>query len=180
MDAPTSDGVRAKFSYIFETPPGSSYPPILTREAARRGRRDGDRRTGRGPSKRCRSISITATSRARLSHRRSRLYARPRRRARASLPFLAGLKIWIIDALRYHRHPSHLSFDQALGWIARMKPERAILTNLHTDLDYETLRQRVPETVAPAYDGMRVEGFSTKSEVSPATNRASRKATEFP
>jgi phosphoribosyl 1,2-cyclic phosphate phosphodiesterase len=69
------------------------------------------------------------------------------------------LKIWIVDALRYHRHPSHLSFDQALGWIARVKPERAILTNLHTDLDYETVRQRVPENVAPAYDGMRVEGF---------------------
>ena len=40
-----------------------------------------------------------------------------------------------------------------------MRPRRAILTNLHTDLDYETLRTSLPEHVTPAYDGMRVEGF---------------------
>ena len=43
----------------------------------------------------------------------------------------------------------------------RCKPERAILTNLHTDLDYETLLKRLPEHIMPAYDGMRVEGFDT-------------------
>ena len=40
-----------------------------------------------------------------------------------------------------------------------MRPRRAVLTNLHTDLDYETLRRRLPENVEPAYDGMRIEGF---------------------
>jgi phosphoribosyl 1,2-cyclic phosphate phosphodiesterase len=40
-----------------------------------------------------------------------------------------------------------------------MRPRRAILTNLHTDLDYETLRAKLPAHVTPAYDGMRVEGF---------------------
>ena len=45
-----------------------------------------------------------------------------------------------------------------------MRPRRAILTNLHTDLDYETLRASLPANVTPAYDGMRVEGF----EASPA------------
>ena len=41
-----------------------------------------------------------------------------------------------------------------------MRPRRAILTNLHTDLDYETLRKSLPPHVTPAYDGMRVEDFA--------------------
>ena len=57
-------------------------------------------------------------------------------------PALAGLDVWIVDALRYRPHPSHFSVDEALAWIERIKPRRAILTNLHTDLDYEALRAR--------------------------------------
>jgi phosphoribosyl 1,2-cyclic phosphate phosphodiesterase len=76
-----------------------------------------------------------------------------------SLPFLEGLDMWIIDALRYRPHPSHFSLEDALKVIEKMRPRRAILTNLHTDLDYETLRAKLPAHVTPAYDGMRVEGF---------------------
>ena len=75
----------------------------------------------------------------------------------ASRPFLEGLGVWIIDALRYRRHPSHISLDEALGWIETMRPRRAVLTNMHTDLDYEALRARLPANVVPAYDGMRIE-----------------------
>ncbi len=78
----------------------------------------------------------------------------------ASRPFLEGLDVWIIDALRYRPHPSHFSLDEALAEIEAMRPRRAILTNLHTDLDYETLRKRLPAHIVPAYDGMRVEGFA--------------------
>ena len=77
----------------------------------------------------------------------------------ASRPFLEGLDLWIIDALRYRPHPSHFSLDEALSWIETARPRRAILTNLHTDLDYETLRASLPAHVTPAYDGMRVDGF---------------------
>ena len=159
MDAPTSDGVRAKFSYIFETPPGSSYPPILTEKRLVAG--VATVIDGPGGPIEALPFDLDHGDITALGFRIGDLAYTPDLVdvPERSLPFLAGLKIWIIDALRYRRHPSHLSFDQALGWIARMKPERAILTNLHTDLDYETLRQRVPETVAPAYDGMRVEGF---------------------
>ena len=72
----------------------------------------------------------------------------------ASFAALKGVKVWIVDALRYKPHPTHATVEQALGWIARVRPERAILTNLHIDLDYETLRQELPEGVEPAYDGM--------------------------
>ena len=52
-------------------------------------------------------------------------------------------------------HPSHFNLDEALAWIARIKPKRAILTNLHTDMDYATLRAQLPPYVEPAYDGMQ-------------------------
>jgi phosphoribosyl 1,2-cyclic phosphate phosphodiesterase len=70
---------------------------------------------------------------------------------------LAGIDTWIVDSLRYTPHPSHLSVSEALDWIGRIKPRRAILTNLHTDLDYEELCGRLPAGVEPAYDGMSIE-----------------------
>ena len=66
----------------------------------------------------------------------------------------AGTEVWILDALRYRPHPSHLSVDEALAWIDRIKPRRAILTNLHSDLDYEVLKGQLPPHVEPAFDGM--------------------------
>ena len=70
--------------------------------------------------------------------------------------YLAGLDLWIVDALRYTRHPSHFSLSEALDWIRRMKPRRAVLTNLHTDLDYERLKGELPAGVMPAYDGLEL------------------------
>ncbi|HEY6669337.1 MAG TPA: MBL fold metallo-hydrolase, partial [Methyloceanibacter sp.] len=71
-----------------------------------------------------------------------------------SLKHLEGLDAWIIDALRYSPHPSHLSVEEALSWIARVKPKRAVLTHMHVDLDYGRLLSELPEGVEPAYDGM--------------------------
>ncbi len=75
-----------------------------------------------------------------------------------SVPALEDLDLWIIDALRPTPHPTHLSLSEALGWIERMKPRRAVITNLHTDLDYERLRKELPANVIPAYDGMVLNG----------------------
>ena len=68
---------------------------------------------------------------------------------------LADLDVWIVDALRYRPHPTHAHLALALEWIERLKPRRAILTNLHIDLDYERLKAELPEGVEPAYDGLR-------------------------
>jgi phosphoribosyl 1,2-cyclic phosphate phosphodiesterase len=72
----------------------------------------------------------------------------------ASLDALRGLKLWIVDALRWTPHPTHAHVEQALAWIAELQPERAVLTNLHVDLDYQQLAARLPDGVEPAYDGM--------------------------
>lgn len=70
---------------------------------------------------------------------------------------LEGLDLLIVDALQYRRHPSHLSLEQALAWIERLKPKRAVLTHMHTPLDYDTVMAGTPPHVEPAYDQMRFE-----------------------
>ena len=82
----------------------------------------------------------------------------------ASAAALAGLDLWIVDALRYHPHPSHFSVADALAWIERIKPKRAILTNMHTDLDYEVLRAKLPPQSSRPMTGCgsRFELISTK------------------
>jgi phosphoribosyl 1,2-cyclic phosphate phosphodiesterase len=72
----------------------------------------------------------------------------------AAFEALAGLDVWIVDALRRRPHPTHAHLDLALQWIERARPRRAILTNMHIDLDYEQLRRELPPGVEPAYDGM--------------------------
>lgn len=72
---------------------------------------------------------------------------------------LEGVKVWIVDAMRYRPHPTHAHVARTLEWIARLKPERAVLTNLHIDLDYATLRRELPKGVEPAYDGMILDSL---------------------
>jgi phosphoribosyl 1,2-cyclic phosphate phosphodiesterase len=67
---------------------------------------------------------------------------------------LAGLETWVIDALRPTPHPSHLSLPETLGWIERMHPKRAVLTNLHVDMDFQQISSQTPKYVEMAYDGM--------------------------
>lgn len=74
-----------------------------------------------------------------------------------TLARLGGLHTLVVDALRYKPHPTHASVSEALGWIERLKPQRAVLTNLHVDLDYRKLRSELPEGVEPAFDGMELE-----------------------
>src|SRR5438552_10026198 len=81
----------------------------------------------------------------------------------ASLAALQGLDLWIVDALRERPHPTHAHVDMALEWIARVKPRRAVLTNMHIDLDYDALAARLPAGVEPAYDGMRLTGGAEES-----------------
>ena len=75
----------------------------------------------------------------------------------ASFDILAGVKTWIVDALQYKPHGTHAHLDLALEWIARVKPQRAILTNLHVHMDYATLRRELPPGVEPAFDGLEID-----------------------
>ncbi len=159
MNEVTSRIVRRAFSYVFQTPDGSSYPPMANELRLAAGKPC--RVEGPGGALEATPFDLEHGEITALGFRIGALAYTPdvKRIPEASLPFLEGLDVWIIDALRDRPHPSHFSLDDALQWIERMRPRRAILTNLHTDLDYETLRASLPAHVTPAYDGMRVEDF---------------------
>jgi phosphoribosyl 1,2-cyclic phosphate phosphodiesterase len=155
-DDTTSKLLHARFGYCFETPPGSEYPPILTEHRMREGRPVSI--TGKGGDIEALPFSMQHGSSQALGFRigvvaySCDVSDLPER----SLEALGGLDVWIVDALRYRRHPSHFSVDETLQWIERVGPKRAVLTNMHTDLDYETLKRRLPPNVEPAYDGMKI------------------------
>lgn len=154
MDEATSRDVTQKFSYVFHTPPGSSYPPLLDEHRLVAG----ESRTFDGAG------GMVAVTPFRLEHgeidalglRIGDVAYTPdlNRIPPDSERFLEGLDLWIVDALRYKPHPSHFSLAEALAEIARFRPKRAVLTNLHNDLDYATLRAELPPGIEPAYDGM--------------------------
>jgi phosphoribosyl 1,2-cyclic phosphate phosphodiesterase len=157
MDEPTSRAMHARFAYCFMTPPGSEYPPILTEHRIEPGRPltiDGQG----GPIEALPVLQNHGDIPS-LGFRFGNLaYSCDiKSLPDASLAAMAGLDLWIVDALRKAPHPSHMNLEEALVWIAKVKPKRAILTNLHSDLDYETLRASLPPNVEPAYDGMRIQ-----------------------
>lgn len=75
----------------------------------------------------------------------------------AAFAALSGVECWIVDALRHTPHPSHAHLEKTLSWIARVHPKRAVLTNMHLDLDYETLKRELPAGVEPAFDGLTLD-----------------------
>src|SRR5690606_36888780 len=58
----------------------------------------------------------------------------------AAFAALEGVDTLVVDAMRYKPHPTHAHVARALQWIARVRPRRAVLTNLHVDLDYDRLK----------------------------------------
>ncbi len=156
-DATTSEVLNARFGYCFRSPPGSQYPPLIDERRIELGRPIAVEGPG-GPIEAMPFDMEHGDIRA-LGFRfgdvayASDVSAMPE----ASVRQLAGLDVLIVDALRYAPHPTHFSVAEALALIARVKPRRAVLTNLHTDLDHDRLAAELPDGIAPAYDGMQLE-----------------------
>ena len=158
MDAHTKEHVYDRFKYCFEMPEGRVHPPILELQSLIKG---GDRFHIEGPGGK---LSVDVLE---LSHGPT-----------SSLGFILGEKIaytpdvwdvpeasfkalentdtWILDALRYNDHPTHAHADKALSWFAKTGVKRGVFTNLHIDMDYQTLKAELFGNVVPAYDGMDV------------------------
>ena len=157
-DAITLERVTEAFRYCIETPPGSNYPPIV------------------------RPMLIeTPDSAVTISGAGGDITLMPLLQQHGdiqSLGFrigdfaycsdvsafpdetvakLGNLDVLVIDALQYRPHPSHYSLSEALEWIERLKPKRAVLTHMHIPMDYATVMAETPELVEPAYDGLIIE-----------------------
>ena len=76
--------------------------------------------------------------------------------AKKDFKYFKKLKYLIIDCLWLRHHPSHLNLENSLKFINIFKPKKAILTNLHSDLDYNNLKKMLPKNVIPAHDGLTV------------------------
>jgi phosphoribosyl 1,2-cyclic phosphate phosphodiesterase len=152
MDEPTHAHLIERFGYIFEG--GLGYPPICE---ARRLPPDGEAWTIEGPSG-----AIPVMSFEQVHGPISSVGYRFGPVAYSSdisdlsitaKEALQGLDLWIVDALRWTPHPTHADVGRTLGWIEELKPRRAVLTNMHIDLDYRELAKRLPSGVEPAFDG---------------------------
>lgn len=157
FDEPTRASLVSRFAYCFETPAGSNYPPILKAELIAPG--SGFEIDGPGGAVDVLPILQHHGDIPSLGFRFGDVAYSP---DISGLPpgsdeLLQGLDLWIIDALRYTPHPSHLSVSQALEMIDQLKPKRAILTHMTGELDYDKLRRDLPDGVEPAYDGMVIE-----------------------
>jgi len=69
---------------------------------------------------------------------------------------LAGLDLWIVDALRREPHPTHSHLAQTLDWITQYRPAEALLTHMDQSMDYWSLSAELPGHVAPAHDGLTI------------------------
>lgn len=153
MDAATRDALTTRFAYAFVSSrgPDNLYPALLEDHVV-----DGPFRVGEvpvtpfvqqhGPDSslgfRCGDIAYSTDASA-LDE--------------AAFAALEGVKLWVVDCLRDEPHPTHSHVAQTLEWIARVKPQRAVLTHMNERLDYEELRRRCPPGVEPAYDGLTIE-----------------------
>ena len=156
LNQSTAKDIASRFAYCFEQASGSDYPAILSRHSIEAG--DTQTIEGRGGSVALTAFLLQHGNIPALGYRIGNVAYTPDLNdiPKESFNALENLDLWIIDALRYAPHPSHFSLDDALSWIGRFKPRRAVLTNLHSDLDYEVLRVKLPDGIVPAYDGMQL------------------------
>lgn len=153
-DGDTSNALMSRFGYVFVQPHGSPYPPICELNTI-----DGSVTIdGAGGPITLTPFEVNHGSIDALGFRFNDIAYLP---DVATIPdqawgHLAELRCWIVDALRRDPHPTHSHLEQTLEWIERVSPEQAVLTNMHIDLDYETVLNETPDHIVPAYDGMRL------------------------
>ena len=157
MDQRTSVGVLGRFGYAFHAAEKSDYPPIFTHCDIISGQMLTI--NGAGGALDFLPFDVHHGRVDALGFRVGNLAYTPDVHdiPSASLPALQGLDVWIVDALRHQEHISHFNLEGALAWIARLMPKKALLTNLHHDLDYATLCADLPDHIRPAHDGLEIE-----------------------
>ncbi|MGD9740208.1 MAG: MBL fold metallo-hydrolase [Bauldia sp.] len=156
-DDATQQRLEEGFGYCFRAPPGSTYPPFLSRTRIT----PGVPFTIDGPGG---PVAILPFDQIHGDIRSLGLRVGPIAYScdfndlpPESVATLGGLDVWILDALRERPHPSHCSVQEALAFVERLKPRRGIFTHMTNELDYRSLHRSLPANVEPAYDGMSFE-----------------------
>ncbi len=151
-DGATQDRLYGSFGYAFSQPEGSPYPPILDMHTIK-----GDVVIeGSGGAITLSPFRVGHGSIDALGFRICDLAYLPdvAEMYDDAWEAVAGLDCWILDALRRAPHPTHAHLERSLEWIARASPRRAVLTNMHIDMDWAEVEAETPDHITPAYDGM--------------------------
>ena len=154
-DQATCDALLDRFGYVFIQPEGSSYPPILNLNLL-----DGPVTiTGAGGDITFTPFEVEHGRIDALGFRINDLVYLPDVSAMndPAWDVVSGADCWVLDALRRDPHPTHSHLEQSLEWIRRSGVPNAVLTNMHIDLDYETVLAETPDHIKPAFDGMVIE-----------------------
>ena len=158
-DQSTQNDLIERFKYAFVQPAGSPYPPILNLNIL-----EGVTVVeGEGGSITFIPFQVKHGNMTALGFRIGPLVYLPdvSEMSKEAWDEVAKAKCWVLDALRRNPHPSHSHLENSLKWIKKSGIEKAVLTNMHVDLDYETLMNETPKNVEPAFDGMVLDfGFS--------------------
>lgn len=156
-DARTQTSLTHRFGYLFATPPGSDYPAILDMRPLA----DGQPLTIAGAGGAIEALPLAVQHGPNYEALGFRFHdvgyvPDVSLMPPAAKAALAGLDVLILDCLRETPHSSHFSLAEALETIAELKPRRAVLTNLHADLDYNRLRNMLEPGIDVGFDGMRI------------------------
>ena len=157
MDQVTAKVIKKRFSYVFETMEGSDYPPIVEDFLLEIGHKV--EISGEGGPIGFLPFELQHGPVPALGFRINDVAYTPDVNAipEQSIVSLRNLDVWIVDALRIPPHPTHFCLAETLQWIEKLAPKRAVLTNMHTDMDYQTLCNQLPSHIRPAYDGMVID-----------------------
>ncbi len=154
-DGPTQEALLSRFGYAFVQPDDSPYPAILDLHTIK----GPFTISGAGGDVTLHPFTVDHGSIEALGFRINNVAYLPDviEIPPESWAMLDGLDVWVLDALRRKPHPTHAHLALSLEWIGRANPDRAVLTNMHNDLDYETLLAELPPHIRPAFDGMVIE-----------------------
>jgi phosphoribosyl 1,2-cyclic phosphate phosphodiesterase len=152
-DADTENALLSRFAYAFVQPEGSSYPPICDLHRIK----GPFTVTGAGGPMTLTPFKVDHGDIEALGFRIGAHLPDVLSIPDDTWPALAALDVWIVDALRRTPHPTHAHLSLTLDWIARAKPARAVLTNMHIDLDHATIEDETPDHISAAFDGMVIE-----------------------
>ena len=156
-DRPTTVRLHDAFGYCFQTPPGSAYPPILRAHPIDHDEPFAIR--GEGGALTFEPLPQIHGDIISLGFRIGSVAYCPdvSNFPPTTADRLKDLDLLVIDALQYRSHPSHLSLSESLEWIEKLSPKRAVLTHMHIPLDYDTVMEKTPGNVEPAFDGLVIE-----------------------
>ncbi len=70
---------------------------------------------------------------------------------------LTGIDLMILDALRHHPHPTHLSLQESVKILKRIAAKKSYITHIGHDLEHEDTLQNLPPGISVPFDGLMLE-----------------------